>query len=138
MSEGGYQDERLQPSRFGIIRWFGFDQFEPERAVTSYWVSSRVFLCIRIPFVLYSTIIIWGDIGTTAQEGTFYKFFTYFTNLTFIGLHAYLVVCICLFIQMCRSQNAECLPNLILFCADRIIPSRLLFDDQTLYTTIVL
>ncbi|KAL1933796.1 hypothetical protein VTP01DRAFT_7886 [Rhizomucor pusillus] len=90
MSEG-YQDERLQSSRYSVIRWFGFDQFEPERAVTSYWVSSRVFLCIRIPLVLYSTVVMWADIGTTAQEGTFYKFFTYFTNLTFIGLHAYLV-----------------------------------------------
>lgn len=111
MSEG-YQDERLQSSRYSVIRWFGFDQFEPERAVTSYWVSSRVFLCIRIPLVLYSTVVMWADIGTTAQEGTFYKFFTYFTNLTFIGLHAYLVVCTADLILMIQTRT-RCLLTML-------------------------
>lgn len=89
-----YKDERLSPSRFAIIRWFGFDQFEPERAVTSYWVSPFMLCLIRIPITLYSTIVIWTNIGYTTTQGGMKDFFGYFTNLTYIGLHAYLVVCI--------------------------------------------
>lgn len=87
-----YADERLEPSRFVIIRWFGFDRLEPERAVTSYWVSSKTLLVLRIPVVLYSTVVMWASIGTSAVEGDFKGYFAFFTHLTFIGLHAYLVV----------------------------------------------
>ncbi|KAI8390853.1 uncharacterized protein BYT42DRAFT_641428 [Radiomyces spectabilis] len=87
-----YRDERLEPSRYRVIRWFGFDRFKPEKAVTSYWVSSKTFLAIRLVVTLYSTIVIWADIATTAMgEGGFSHFFAFFTNLTYVGLHAYLV-----------------------------------------------
>lgn len=87
-----YNDERLPPSGSAVIRWFSLDNFEPERAVTSYWVSSKVFLAIRIPLVLYSTVIMWTSIATSAIEGSMRSYFIYFTHLTYIGLHAYLVV----------------------------------------------
>ncbi|KAG0178108.1 hypothetical protein DFQ28_003295 [Apophysomyces sp. BC1034] len=86
-----YQDQRLEPSNYAVIRWFGFDRFVPEQAVTSHWVSSKTFLFIRLPILLYSIIVIWTDIGITASEGDGSRFFAYFTHLTFIGLHAYLV-----------------------------------------------
>ncbi|KAI8093007.1 uncharacterized protein BX664DRAFT_328711 [Halteromyces radiatus] len=86
-----YTDVRLNRSRYEFFRWFGFDQFEPERAVTSYWVSSKVFLGIRILTVLYSTIIMWASVAGSAIAHTFNIYFGYFTTLTFVGLHAYLV-----------------------------------------------
>ncbi|KAG2222190.1 hypothetical protein INT45_014087 [Circinella minor] len=86
-----YSDEPLKPSRYAVIRWFNFDKFIPEAAVTSHWVSSEVFLGIRTIITLYSTIVLWANIGANAQYGEFKRFFAFFTNLTFIGLHAYLV-----------------------------------------------
>jgi hypothetical protein len=87
-----FQDEPLQPSRYAIFRWFGFDQFVPEGAVTSWWFSPKTHFIIRFILALYSTIVIWADIGFTASHGNFKEFFAFFTNLTFVGLHAYLIV----------------------------------------------
>ncbi|KAG2173289.1 hypothetical protein INT43_004663 [Umbelopsis isabellina] len=83
--------ESIPASSNAIVRWFKLDQFEPERAVTSHWVSSKTFLLIRTLPTLYAIIIMFADIGTTAQSGTFNFFFAYFTNLTYIGLFSYLV-----------------------------------------------
>ncbi|KAI9494598.1 hypothetical protein BDB00DRAFT_817451 [Zychaea mexicana] len=86
-----YQDEPLKRSRWAVIRWFRLDRFQPERAVTSYWMSSKALLFIRIPTTLYSTIIMWGSIGNSSIQNEFQRYFAHFTQLTFIGLHAYLV-----------------------------------------------
>ncbi|KAI8139187.1 hypothetical protein BJV82DRAFT_627509 [Fennellomyces sp. T-0311] len=86
-----YQDEPLPRSRWAVIRWFRLDRFRPERAVTSYWMSSKALLFIRIPTTLYSTVVMWGSIGNSARLGQFNRYFAHFTQLTFIGLHAYLV-----------------------------------------------
>jgi hypothetical protein len=83
-----YQDQKVEPSRFAILRWFGFDQFVPERIVTSHWVSTKTFFAIRFIVALYSTVVLWTDIGVTNSG----KFFQFFTTLTFVGLHAYLIV----------------------------------------------
>lgn len=82
-----HQDQGLTPSKYAIFRWFGFDQFVPEHAVTSHWISSKMFLVIRSILTLYSTVVLWTDIGTSGG-----MFFQYFTSMTFIGLHAYQVV----------------------------------------------
>ncbi|KAG2212183.1 hypothetical protein INT46_006018 [Mucor plumbeus] len=74
-----------------MIQWFGLDHFEPERAITSHFVSSKTLFFIRLPLVLYSFIIMWVDIIYTAKTGGFRHFFAYFTDLTFIGMHAYLI-----------------------------------------------
>lgn len=87
-----YKDEKVHDSRYRVIRWFGFDQFVPERAVTSYWISSKTFFVIRFILALYSTIVFWFYLGGTAAYSSFTGFFAAFTTLTFIGLHAYLVV----------------------------------------------
>ena len=87
-----YQDERLRRSKWAVIRWFRLDRLQPERAVTSYWVSSKALLFIRIPLALYSTVVMWASIGTSAQEGDFQRYFTHFTQMTYIGLHAYFIV----------------------------------------------
>ncbi|KAI8339968.1 hypothetical protein BC941DRAFT_237726 [Chlamydoabsidia padenii] len=86
-----YKSQRLERSNWAIIRWFGFDQFEPERAVTSYWISSKVFLGIRLLTALYSTIVMWSSLGQSAAYHQMRTYFGYFTTLTFIGLHAYLI-----------------------------------------------
>lgn len=83
-----FQDQSLEPSKYAIFRWFGFDKFVPEHAVTSYWVSSKTFFIIRSIMTLYSTIVLWTDIGISGGG----LFFQYFTSMTFIGLHAYQVV----------------------------------------------
>ncbi|ORZ06607.1 hypothetical protein BCR42DRAFT_157410 [Absidia repens] len=89
-----YQDQQLNKSNWAWIRWFGFDQFQPERAVTSYWIPTEAFLGIRILTALYSTIIQWTSIAESAIDHTFNIYFGYFTHLTFIGLHAYLVTAV--------------------------------------------
>ncbi|CDH54141.1 predicted protein [Lichtheimia corymbifera JMRC:FSU:9682] len=86
-----YQDDPLPQSHSAIIRWFGFDHFVPEKAVTSYWMPSKALLCIRVITCLYSTVVIWASIGTSAIQGNFQHYFAHFTEMTYIGLHAYLV-----------------------------------------------
>ncbi|KAI9322552.1 hypothetical protein BX666DRAFT_1896160 [Dichotomocladium elegans] len=86
-----FEDARLEESHSALVRWFRFDHFAPERAVTSYWMSTKVLLGVRIITTLYSTVVIWASIGTSAFEGKFQHYFAHFTQLTFIGLHAYLV-----------------------------------------------
>jgi hypothetical protein len=87
-----YRDEPLRPSKYAIIRWFELDTFIPERAVTSYWVSSKTFFAVRFLLTLYSTIVFWFYLISLAIYADFSGFFAQFTTLTFIGLHAYLVV----------------------------------------------
>ncbi|KAG1488820.1 hypothetical protein G6F47_012242 [Rhizopus delemar] len=83
------EDRKLPSSNYRVIRWFQFDQFVPEETVTSYWISSKTFFIIRLILTLYSTIVIWTDIGLSAAGLD--HFFVMFTHFTFIGLHAYLV-----------------------------------------------
>ncbi|KAI9498189.1 hypothetical protein BDB00DRAFT_502929 [Zychaea mexicana] len=99
-----YRDERVDSSESKIIRWLKLDQFEPERAVTSYFVSTKTLFMLRIPLVLYSTIVMWSDIGTSIAAGEFQHYFAYFTRFTFVGLHAYLVTTFCHHIQYLRCQ----------------------------------
>lgn len=87
-----YQDQKVKPSKYALIRWFGFDQFVPERAVTSYWISSKAFFVIRFLLALYSTVVFWTYLGLLASFADVRGFFSAFTTLTFIGLHAYLIV----------------------------------------------
>lgn len=84
--------ESLQPSKYSIIRWFGFDQFIPEQAFNSHWMSSKNFFILRMILTLYSTITFWAYLVVMIDLGRFSGFFAAFTTLTFIGLHAYLVV----------------------------------------------
>ncbi|KAI9486804.1 MAG: hypothetical protein EXX96DRAFT_550671 [Benjaminiella poitrasii] len=86
-----YEDKPLPVTNYTFIRWFGFDQFTPERAVTSYWVSSKTFFVIRFILALYSTVVFWTYLGLVAAYSDFTSFFSMFTTLTFVGLHAYLV-----------------------------------------------
>lgn len=86
-----YQDEKVKPSKSAIIRWFRLDQFAPETAVTSHWVSPKAFFAIRLILALYSTITWWVYIGNTRSG----KIFAFFTTLTFIGIHAYNIVSDC-------------------------------------------
>lgn len=85
-----FEDKKVPPSNYAIIRWFGFDQLAPEEVVTSYWMSSKTFFVIRFTLALYSTVVIWTDIGLQAHHLN--RFFDMFTTLTFVGLHAYLIV----------------------------------------------
>ncbi|KAI7905437.1 uncharacterized protein BX663DRAFT_282223 [Cokeromyces recurvatus] len=84
-------EKNIKPSsKYAIIRWFGLDRFDPELAVTSFWVSSKLFFFIRLILAFYAAIVLWTDIGITHKG----SFFAYFTSLTFIGLHAYQVTTI--------------------------------------------
>ncbi|KAI9266293.1 hypothetical protein EDC94DRAFT_646933 [Helicostylum pulchrum] len=87
-----YRDEPIEPSSSKIIHWFGFDRFEPERAVTSHFVTPKTLFFIRLPLVLYNFIVLWVDIIWTIKSGGFRQFFAYFTDLTFIGLHIYQMI----------------------------------------------
>lgn len=75
-----------------LVQWFGFDDFKPERAVTSHFISSRTLFLIRLPITVYCFIVMWVDVIYTTQSGEFKHFFAYFTDLTFIGLLAYYIV----------------------------------------------
>ncbi|KAI8144036.1 hypothetical protein BJV82DRAFT_667875 [Fennellomyces sp. T-0311] len=102
-----YRDERIDSSNSKIIQWFKMDQFEPERAVTSYFVSPKTLLMIRIPLVLYSVIVMWADIGTAIADNEFKHYFAYFTRFTFVGLHAYLVTSFCHHVRYLRCQPSH-------------------------------
>ncbi|KAI9271531.1 hypothetical protein BDA99DRAFT_298458 [Phascolomyces articulosus] len=99
-----YRDERVDSSDSKIIRWLKLDQFEPERAVSSYFVSSKTLFMIRIPLVLYSAIVMWADIIYSIQRNEIDHYFAYFTRFTFIGLHAYLVTTFCHHYRYLRCQ----------------------------------
>lgn len=86
------RDDRLPTSNSTLVQWFKLDQFVPERAVTSHFISSKALLCLRIPLVLYSTIALWADIGISLATNEFHHYFAYFTRFTFVGLNAYLIV----------------------------------------------
>jgi hypothetical protein len=111
-----FRDEPIPSSSHKIIQWFVLDNFEPERAVTSHFVSSRTLFYIRLPIVLYCFIVMWVDIIYTAKSGEFKHFFAYFTDLTFIGLLAYLIVTlkkkpkflICLFHTLLDNDLSPC------------------------------
>ncbi|KAI8577124.1 hypothetical protein K450DRAFT_253761 [Umbelopsis ramanniana AG] len=83
--------QSIPKSSNAVIRWFKLDQFEPERAVTSNWVSSRTLLMIRTLPVLYGLIVLFGNMGTMARDGLFQYFFCFFTDMTYIGLCSYLL-----------------------------------------------
>ncbi|KAI9340750.1 hypothetical protein BD770DRAFT_476527 [Pilaira anomala] len=102
-----YHDQPLERSNNKFIRWFGFDQFEPERAVSSYWVSSKTFFVIRLILALYSFIVLWVNIGVSAHEGRGQNIFAFFTNLTFVGLHAYLITATVHHFRYLRSKNVN-------------------------------
>lgn len=87
-----YLDKRVPDSKHKSIRWFELDQFEPERAFTSHWISTNVFFIIRFVLTLYSTITFWTFLAVSITYSSFVEFFSVFTTLTFIGLYAYQVV----------------------------------------------
>ncbi|CAO0799325.1 unnamed protein product [Mucor circinelloides] len=123
-----YRDQQVKPSKYAIIRWFGFDQFVPERAVTSYWVSSKTFFVIRFIIALYSTVVFWTYLGLLASFADVRGFFSAFTTLTFIGLHAYLVTACVYHFRYLRHKNVDFLLNQ---------PSVLNYLFLYLYATIV-
>lgn len=87
-----FRDEPIPSSSNKVIRWLGLDNLEPEKAVTSHFVSSKVLFFIRLPITIYCFIVMCADIIYTAKSGEFKHFFAYFTDLTFVGLLAYLLV----------------------------------------------
>ncbi|KAI8342115.1 hypothetical protein BC941DRAFT_415400 [Chlamydoabsidia padenii] len=102
-----YQDQPLNRSNWAWIRWFGFDQFVPERAVTSYWLPTRLLLAIRIITMLYSTATMYASIAQSAINHDFNTYFGYFTHLTFVGLHAYLVTIVYHHVRYVWSGNLD-------------------------------
>ncbi|KAI7894855.1 uncharacterized protein EV154DRAFT_576681 [Mucor mucedo] len=103
--------ESLSPSNYSIIRWFGFDQFIPEQAFNSHWMSCRTFFMVRIILTLYSTITFWAYFVVMIDLGRFGGFFAAFTTLTFIGLHAYLVTACVYHFRYLRYKNVNFLLN---------------------------
>lgn len=87
-----YKDEVVASSSSSIVQWFGFDQFQPERAVTSNFISCRTFLYIRAVLVLYSGAVQWASLWWMASHDGLAHYFAFFTYYTFIGLHFYFLV----------------------------------------------
>ncbi|KAI9478104.1 MAG: hypothetical protein EXX96DRAFT_569597 [Benjaminiella poitrasii] len=86
-----FRDEPIPNSSSKLVKWFGLDDFEPERAVTSHFVSSKTLFLIRLPLVIYSLVVMWANVIYSGLTGELKHFFVYFTEFTFIGLHAYLI-----------------------------------------------
>ncbi|KAI8382318.1 hypothetical protein BD560DRAFT_477244 [Blakeslea trispora] len=91
-SRKAYKDEMIPSSSNKLAQWLKLNEFQPERAMTSHFVSTKTLFLIRVIFAVYSLIVLWVDIIYTAQFGEIRHFFVYFTDMTFIGLHAYLIV----------------------------------------------
>ncbi|RCH78806.1 hypothetical protein CU098_004850, partial [Rhizopus stolonifer] len=56
---------------------------------------------------LYSTIVLWTDIGVTDSG----KFFQFFTSLTYIGLHSYLITSCVNHFRYIRNKNMDFMLN---------------------------
>ncbi|GBB91799.1 hypothetical protein RclHR1_01920003 [Rhizophagus clarus] len=79
-------DNKNKPN---FANFFHFKDFDAEKSVTSWFISSKTLLIIRGIIALYTWIILIGQfIDTVIYGGTDY-FFVYFTNLGFVGLTAY-------------------------------------------------
>ncbi|CAO3618965.1 unnamed protein product [Cunninghamella blakesleeana] len=100
-----YQDQVIPLTDSKFLQWFRFDQFQPERAVTSYFVSTKTLLYIRVIQFLYSGAVQWASVYWMATQFEFKHYFAYFTYLTFIGLHAYFMVTLYHHIQYIRSDQ---------------------------------
>ncbi|KAI8881810.1 hypothetical protein K501DRAFT_295620 [Backusella circina FSU 941] len=85
------KNEKIRPSNIALIHWLGLDQFEPHCAVNSHFVSSRTLFLIRLPLALYTLVVLWVDVIWAIKSNEINHFFAYFTDLTFIGLHAYMI-----------------------------------------------
>ncbi|KAI8375620.1 hypothetical protein EDC96DRAFT_571717 [Choanephora cucurbitarum] len=108
-----YRDERIPHASNKIIQWFKLDEFQPERAMTSHFISSKTLFLIRLVFALYSLVVLWVDIIYTAQKNEIKHFFVYFTDLTFIGLHAYLITTCIHHIKYLKSGNSKSLESFL-------------------------
>ncbi|KAI8987126.1 hypothetical protein BDB01DRAFT_834203 [Pilobolus umbonatus] len=97
----------IPQSKNGFIRWLQLDQLDARDVVGSQWISDKALFIIRFILTLYSVIVLWVDIGMTAHEGHFRSFFSYFTHLTFIGLHAYLVTATVIGFRALRSKSVS-------------------------------
>ncbi|RCI03841.1 hypothetical protein CU098_009619 [Rhizopus stolonifer] len=86
-----YRDEPILTSDIKLIHWLGLDHFKPEQALTSHFVSTKTLFFIRLLWTTYMTAVIWIDIIYTLLTGEFRHFLVYFTDLTSIGLYAYLM-----------------------------------------------
>ncbi|CEP17730.1 hypothetical protein [Parasitella parasitica] len=106
-----YKDQQVKPSNYAIIRWFGFDKFVPEQAVTSYWVSPKALFIIRLLLALYTTIVFWTFLALTAVFSDLRRFFSAFTTMTFIGLHGYLITASVHLFRYLRHKNVDFLLN---------------------------
>ncbi|RUS24902.1 hypothetical protein BC938DRAFT_472922 [Jimgerdemannia flammicorona] len=90
MSEKGLNVETS--SSGSLARWFKFDQFEPESAVTSNFVSPLVLAVIRGIIFIYSFVALWIDVANAIINNQMSTYFCFFTHLTFIGLISYQAV----------------------------------------------
>jgi hypothetical protein len=72
-----------------VIKFLKLDRFEPNRIVTSNIVSPKVLCAIRAIELLYVTIalvVVWCNAASLSA------YLKYFTNLSFFGRFAYLLV----------------------------------------------
>ena len=70
--------------------FFHYDNFDAERSVTSWFISPKTLLIIRGIIVSYSWIVLITDFIVTGVP----QFFTFFTELSFVGLTTYFTVTI--------------------------------------------
>ncbi|KAI9310863.1 hypothetical protein BX666DRAFT_2032575 [Dichotomocladium elegans] len=103
-----FRDECIPASNIRLIQWFKLDEFQPERAVTSSFVSTRTLLLLRIPLVMYTAIVFWFDFGNSIATGEFHHFFAYFTRFTFVGLHAYMITTLYHHIRYILIRQPRC------------------------------
>ncbi|KAI9354009.1 hypothetical protein BD770DRAFT_392906 [Pilaira anomala] len=102
-----YQEEYIKPSKYKVIRWLQLDEFAPERAFTSFWVSPKVFFIIRIILALYTTIVFWTYLAMSVIYARFDEFFAFFTTLTFVGIHAYFVTSCVYHFRYLKNKNVK-------------------------------
>jgi len=72
-----------------VARWFHLDTLDPERFVTSYFVSPFVLRTLRTFIAVYVTATLIYSIVYNDIVGELSTFLDYFTYLTYIGLWGY-------------------------------------------------
>ncbi|KAI8063084.1 hypothetical protein BDF21DRAFT_428640 [Thamnidium elegans] len=70
-------------------------------------MSSKAFFFVRLILALYSTIVFWAYFVVMIQLDRFAGFFKAFTTMTFVGLHAYLVISSIYHYRYLRSKSID-------------------------------
>ncbi|KAG0230662.1 hypothetical protein B0O80DRAFT_463026 [Mortierella sp. GBAus27b] len=101
----------VQTPVYGLRKFFGYDNLDLSRFVSSNIVSATTLLYIRFIVALHLTAVFIATLYVSARDGVFYMVPTTFTNLSNIGLTAYYLTATYHSISYYRCKDLRSLTN---------------------------